>query len=1190
MTSTKEEIETTLVDYFVIAGYDGEIGLVAENIFDGSQSNESNGFANDHRPPLQRSFVAKILHHFPQKRAGAPFSEEILSKIAYRILCMPKGLRFFTEKDVPSSPSIHTFANIREDGSRINGTALTFYELLSLLFLFYIAISIFRSKTLCLITRLPLVCATQAILRSLYEIVISSVQPPELPLESYIFWILNEIPLPSPGTTLKVIIISNALNYARLMIVGESLCSLAFPFRWQMVYVPILPFSQLKFVEAPVPYVMGWCYEDAVPESLFQSNVCVLDIDTGRIEFPEDLPLFPGSKQLCQEIKLAIERLFIKTFNKYLVNFSLFRYSIWEEPHSLLMDSSSVAIGSKPRLSAKGRRMDDWTTKRMSRSFDLDDGEDVFGIIFQVAEIARRAGVVVDVENIEQELTCSDQYANSPICRQYFQDARLNNAIRECVLNRIVCMLYSYEHFVVGGQGCTDKEMFEASRDSLVCFDKASFLSDQPDSHLAFLAAFLETQVVYSLIKMYMYFIFLKVIPQLLIIVLSKIRCSLRNLCISDILYTRMDITIMLISLLIIYAFILEELISKREETLDYVVPGPHPIAGAVPKRYDGVWPELNTALLEGSSGLSPAPSPWKQRYPRLRPKQHDVSNISCMFNIPKNIFNSIIVSEVKRKSTGYRKTKRMLVDKMGKEAVQLGHLDAGITGVEENTLVASFCDLLERIWAHGLIKKQVRQILFGKSALWSFVLQHQDLEKTGLSTRMSSSMLTPGRGMRASSLLSCEVPAPIILPSNENDISSALSDLVESIQRELSTKEDNDVPAWSRSILRAANFLCDKLSSTSMKEEYREPRGVLTSTFFSRNSSEEQAGYRVGSNTIKKATSVSDCSYKYLYIYIYIIMTIIHNRNVLRMTEIKTDIGYARAFVRLALERKLLHRHLATLLMNSKLLSDLYKQYAFTRCDDEKEQFLYHILSLNAAQFRCFTNTFTKTKMDYQVVIVTGGWRGSLPAVWVTVRHNLLFLKINNFKTRVLGAFFALKITRILVYFPRYELDMHLDLKNHPNGSLIILLVAEPMADEDGEVTVCPPGSPARGRRRTTSRSQTPQRERSPSLGRYNEGSVHRTHLLCGERGLVNAIEQLTAIVVNQAFQFGRYGSVWLFRQHYPWDYVGGYYKILFWKTTYTKYLFLKLEKTVDILVDQENYVVIVTMIFKIYFLSVWK
>jgi hypothetical protein len=55
-------------------------------------------------------------------------------------------------------------------------------------------------------------------------------------------------------------------------------------------------------------------------------------------------------------------------------------------------------------------------------------------------------------------------------------------------------------------------------------------------------------------------------------------------------------------------------------------------------------------------------------------------------------------------------KTKRMLVSKMGKEAVNLGHgdLHLGIMGVEENTLVSQFCDLLERIWSHGLKKKQV--------------------------------------------------------------------------------------------------------------------------------------------------------------------------------------------------------------------------------------------------------------------------------------------------------------------------------------------------------------------------------------------------------------------------------------------------------------------------------------------------
>lgn len=105
--------------------------------------------------------------------------------------------------------------------------------------------------------------------------------------------------------------------------------------------------------------------------------------------------------------------------------------------------------------------------------------------------------------------------------------------------------------------------------------------------------------------------------------------------------------------------------------------------------------------------------------------------------------------------------TKRMLVEKMGREAVELGHGEVSITGVEENTLIASLCDLLERIWSHGLQVKQVSRknkispivtvdiirlqqlvalalfktsngmnvcfLIQGKSALWSHLLHYQD-------------------------------------------------------------------------------------------------------------------------------------------------------------------------------------------------------------------------------------------------------------------------------------------------------------------------------------------------------------------------------------------------------------------------------------------------------------------------------
>lgn len=91
--------------------------------------------------------------------------------------------------------------------------------------------------------------------------------------------------------------------------------------------------------------------------------------------------------------------------------------------------------------------------------------------------------------------------------------------------------------------------------------------------------------------------------------------------------------------------------------------------------------------------------------------------------------------------------------------------------------------------------------------------------------------------------------------------------------------------------------------------------------------------------------------------------------RNVQSMTEVRTDIGFARAWVRLSLEKKMLSKHLKTL-SKTDLLRNLYKRYAFLRCDDEKEQFLHYLLTLNAVDFFCFTNTFTNTIMPYRVVI----------------------------------------------------------------------------------------------------------------------------------------------------------------------------------------------------------------------------
>jgi len=66
-----------------------------------------------------------------------------------------------------------------------------------------------------------------------------------------------------------------------------------------------------------------------------------------------------------------------------------------------------------------------------------------------------------------------------------------------------------------------------------------------------------------------------------------------------------------------------------------------------------------------------------------------------------------------------------MLVDKMGHEAIELGHGEGNITGVEENTLIATLCDLLERIWSHGLQFKKVC-INFVKTSLFYVILPNR--------------------------------------------------------------------------------------------------------------------------------------------------------------------------------------------------------------------------------------------------------------------------------------------------------------------------------------------------------------------------------------------------------------------------------------------------------------------------------
>jgi hypothetical protein len=75
-----------------------------------------------------------------------------------------------------------------------------------------------------------------------------------------------------------------------------------------------------------------------------------------------------------------------------------------------------------------------------------------------------------------------------------------------------------------------------------------------------------------------------------------------------------------------------------------------------------------------------------------------------------------------------FLKTKRMVIEKM-EDIVEgsspIKNVDPlSMVNLEENVLIAGFCDLLERIWSHGLHHKPS-----GKSALWNHIKNYVKLQ-----------------------------------------------------------------------------------------------------------------------------------------------------------------------------------------------------------------------------------------------------------------------------------------------------------------------------------------------------------------------------------------------------------------------------------------------------------------------------
>ncbi len=138
----------------------------------------------------------------------------------------------------------------------------------------------------------------------------------------------------------------------------------------------------------------------------------------------------------------------------------------------------------------------------------------------------------------------------------------------------------------------------------------------------------------------------------------------------------------------------------------------------------------LNGSLLESSSISSPLSSKvntrrtrsFQSKHPPRRitrlKKQQTVATSEHQQHVSV-VENEVVFQQLLKECT--MKTKRMVIEKM--EDIVEGSIpiknndSSSMVNLEENVLIAGFCDLLERIWSHGLHHKPN-----GKSALWNHI------------------------------------------------------------------------------------------------------------------------------------------------------------------------------------------------------------------------------------------------------------------------------------------------------------------------------------------------------------------------------------------------------------------------------------------------------------------------------------
>lgn len=258
---------------------------------------------------------------------------------------LPAGVEFyssgFDSNDPSTFPKTYPIVLTEGDGSKIYVSCIAFRDPVNedIAEAYHIQANSFADKCICLVSRSPSFRVLRSALEELFILCFSS-NGSSKPLWDVIAHMVSNVPLPTPGRDRVLFAIDNCLlsveappkdglphadisfqplvqcldvdnliklftavllerrillrsnKYSLLTLVSEAICHLIYPFRWQHVYIPLLFFSGVDYIDAPTPYMMG-LHSGVDTSGLAMDGVVVVDLEYNRITTTEDIPPIP---------------------------------------------------------------------------------------------------------------------------------------------------------------------------------------------------------------------------------------------------------------------------------------------------------------------------------------------------------------------------------------------------------------------------------------------------------------------------------------------------------------------------------------------------------------------------------------------------------------------------------------------------------------------------------------------------------------------------------------------------------------------------------------------------------------------------------------------------------------------------------------------------------------------------------